>query len=335
MIVYGQEGKGKGKLGSSVYLINHGVQIKREYTGAVSNPSTPAQVSQRARFKLASQVSAALEPVIVIPRKGIRSPRNLFVQKNMGYFYGTVEGASVSYENLQITAGGTALPGIVINRPDLGNMTIALEDAAVQYVSHVVYCIYKKQGDGSLLYWDSIVVEGDEDNDAFMATMQKITGDLVVYAYGFKGRNASAKAKYSSYNVTSGLDVAQLVANRVMEAKDYLFTATRGTSISTGQTSNPQPGEGNVMLYITNSYGGSVSVKIGAENPIVITTGSVPVPIGSQVQLTATPPNEWIFYGWRNNGEQNVFDTMNPLSFVMNEMRDIVPKYLYTHGQLE
>lgn len=335
MIVYSSDGKGRGKLGSSVYLINHGVQIKREYTGAVSNPSTPAQVSQRARFKLASQVSAALEPVIVIPRKGIRSPRNLFVQKNMGYFYGNVEGAYVSYENLQITAGGTALPGIVINRPGSGNMTIALEDAAVQYVSHVVYCIYKKQGDGSLLYWDSIVVEGDEDNDAFMTSMQSISGDLVVYAYGFKGRNASAKAKYSSYNVTSGLDVAQLVANRVMEAKDYMFTATRGASVTTGETGNPQPGAGNVMLYITSPNGGSVSVKIDDENPINITTGSVPVRIGSVVQLTATPPNGWAFYAWRENGQQNAFAYTNPLSFTMTEMRDILPWYAYVQHGLE
>ena len=57
MKIYSLDGKGSGKVGGSVYYVNRGVQVRREYTAAVTNPSTDAQVGQRSRFKLASQVS--------------------------------------------------------------------------------------------------------------------------------------------------------------------------------------------------------------------------------------------------------------------------------------
>lgn len=327
MITYSIAGKGKGKLGSSVYYINHGTQVAREYTGSVTNPSTTAQVAQRARFKLASQVSAAMEDVIVIPRKGMQSPRNRFTKVNMPYFYADGQGAFVSYENLQITIGNQGLPGISVERIANNKMTIALQSAANHSVTHVVYSIFKKTDEDMLQLMNSVVVEGSSDNDAFTVDVDNIAGNLVIYAYGFRGRNARAEAKYGNYQVSSGSDVARLFANRQLEMNDYRFTATRGTSIGAADTENVTPDAGHALLYITNIGSGDTVVVIGSDNPIHITDGVIQVPLGAVVEITATPAAGWLFHGFFENGTQQMFSNANPISFQMNGMRDIIVNY--------
>ena len=81
MKLSGIAGTGSGKLGSQVYASVAGEQIVRNYQPKVSNPNTTKQVNQRSRFKLMSQLSAAMASVIVIPKEGMRSSRNLFSKK--------------------------------------------------------------------------------------------------------------------------------------------------------------------------------------------------------------------------------------------------------------
>lgn len=47
-----------------------------------TNPSTEAQVEQRAKFKLMSQVATAFKSVIAMKREGNITPRNMFVKIN-------------------------------------------------------------------------------------------------------------------------------------------------------------------------------------------------------------------------------------------------------------
>ena len=332
MITYSIAGKGKGKLGSSVYYINHGTQVAREYTGSVTNPSTSAQVAQRARFKLASQVSAAMEDVIVIPRKGMQSPRNRFTKVNMPFFYADGQGAVVSYENLQITIGNQGLPGILVERIANNKMTLALQSAANHSVTHVVYSIFKKTDEDMLQLMNSVVVEGSSDNDAFTIDVDDIPGNLVVYAYGFRGRNAKAEAKYGNYQVASGADVARLFANRQLEMNNYRFTSTRGTSIGAADTENITPDAQHALLYITNIGSGDTVIVVGSDNPIHLSDGVVQVPLGAVVQITATPQSGWSFNGFFNNGEQFAFANSSPITFTMNGMRDIIVNYVADGG---
>lgn len=332
MIVYGQDGKGKGKLGSSVYSINHGVQIKREYNGTISNPNTPAQVSQRSRFKLASQVSASLAPVIAIPRKGIQSPRNLFVKKNMGYFYSDAQGAFVSYENLQITPGCVGLPGIEITRFDENSMNIALLESVLGAFDTVVYNVFRKIDEENLLLIHSEVCEVDADNGSASIETDNFAGNLVVYAYGIRQKNAKARAIYGNCQINSGTDVAELVANRTLEMNNFQFSVTRGSSIGANEQENAQPSANGTLLYITATNGSTVKVKINQENEIIIQNDVVPVPIGATVKLTCEPAAGFQFAGWKNNGEQIPFAQMNPYTFTQNEIRDIICSTTWATG---
>lgn len=74
-------GTGTGKLGGSVFSVRNGAQVVRTYQPVVANPQSEQQIAQRAKLKLASQLSAALaNEVAPFGRDGMRSPRNLFVK---------------------------------------------------------------------------------------------------------------------------------------------------------------------------------------------------------------------------------------------------------------
>lgn len=332
MKLYGSDTKGTGKLGGSVYVINHGVQIKREYNGTISNPSTDDQVSQRSRFKLASQVSAALAPVIVIPRKGLQSPRNLFTKKNMGFFYGTPQGAQVTYENLQITPGCTSLPRLVIARNGQNTITYGLAESVVGAMDHVVYSVFKKMDDDSLILMESVVVDVTADNDGAAVERQDPEGNLVVYAYGIREKNARAHAIYGNYQIESGQDIAKLVANRTIEMDNFQFTQTRGSSIGASDSENPTPDPGSNLLYLSYPMGAQIYAQIGTQAEQLVSAGYVNVPNGSQVRLRAAAMDGYIFEGWYNNGEQLPFSTNSQTSFAMNAMRDVLARYVSTGG---
>lgn len=325
-------GKGYGKKGDSVFVINHGVQIEREYNSKVSNPNTSAQVGQRARFKLASQVSAALESVIVIPRKGILSPRNRFVKRNMPFFYGGVEGAQVTYENLQLTLGSNGLPAILVERKKGGELELELTEPVQMAVSYVAYSIFRKTDEGLLQLVASEIVKVDEDNMDADVTIADPGGDLVVYAYGYRMKTAKAKAKYDNYRVSNATDMAKLIANRRIDLSDVYFTATRGTSIADKETTNPQPGEDDVMLYLNTNGLGTIGLKVNVEDVAEVESGAYSVKKGSVVELTAKPAQlaggEFVgFDGWFNNGEQTPFSMATTYQFSATAMRDIIARW--------
>lgn len=329
---YSANGKGSGKLGGSVYVINHGVQIEREYNGSVSNPSTSGQVGQRARFKLASQVSAALENVIVIPRKGIQSPRNRFVKRNMQFFYGGVEGAQVTYENLQLTLGSNGLPSIELVRNNTQELEMTLTAPVVNSVSHVAYSVFQKTDEGLLQLMASEIVEINEDNVNGDVTISDPGGDLVVYAYGYRMKNAKAKAKYDNYHVSNATDMAKLIANRRIELSDVYFSATRGTSIADRESTNPQPGTDDVMLYLNTNGLGTIGLEVDGEPVAEVESGAFSVRKGSVVELTAKPAllpgGDFAgFDGWFNNGEQTPFSMANTYQFSATTMRDIIARW--------
>lgn len=332
-------GKGYGKKGDSVFVINHGVQIEREYNSKVSNPNTPAQVGQRARFKLASQVSAALENVIVIPRKGILSPRNRFVKRNMPFFYGGVDGAHVTYENLQLTLGSNGIPAISVNRTQDSELELELMEPVQKAVSYVAYSIFRKTDEGLLQLVASEIVKVDEDNVDAQVTIADPGGDLVIYAYGYRIKNAKAKAKYDNYRVSNATDMAKLIANRRIELSDVYFSATRGTSITGRESSNPQPGTDDVMLYLNTNGLGTIGLKVDGESVAEVQSGAFSVRKGSQVELTGKPAQlaggDFAgFDGWFNNGEQTPFSTAATYQFTITSMRDIVGRW-HPWGGLE
>lgn len=61
---HGPLSRAKGKLGGVVYQQYEGMQISREYQPNVKNPQTATQTENRAKFKLASQITALYKEVI-------------------------------------------------------------------------------------------------------------------------------------------------------------------------------------------------------------------------------------------------------------------------------
>lgn len=225
MKLAGISGKARGKMGSMVFATAGGEQIVRQYQPNVANPSTTAQVQQRAKMKLMTQLAAAVCGEIVIPKQGLKSSRNLFVKKNFGLTSINGNAAQVDVKNLQFTAGNVALPPINANVTD-SMLSVDLENDVD--LDRVVYLCYKVTGQRTLQFAHSEIVNKGDSGPTFDAAFDAPDGDLVVYAYGMKDNSASASAKYGNYNVTTGTALASLIAARSLSPSDYTFTATSG-----------------------------------------------------------------------------------------------------------
>lgn len=311
------QGKATGKIGSMVYSISGGQMIAREYQPNVANPSTVAQVNQRARLKLASQMAAALATVIVIPRDGLQSSRNLFIKKNMDYFTGNNGVAQVSYENLQLTNGNAGLPSLVVTRSEEDGIIFKLSEAADAAVSRVVYIVYKKTAENQLQYIGSVVQAVAGDDGTFQASMGYVAGEIIVWAYGMKDTTAKAKAKYGDYAVNNAEDLAVLVMNRAIAAGEYQFTQTRGTTIFDGESENTTAADGEYMVYITSSGPGSVAGT-------GFTGNRKAVAAGQNVTVTATPNEGCQFLGWKVNGSSSYVSTAAEYTFAVSQLTDLV-----------
>lgn len=332
MKVISVDGKQTGKLGGRVYYVNRGVNISREYTEEVHNPNTPAQVGQRARFKLASQVSAAMAPVIAIPRKGIQSPRNLFVKRNMGFFYADGQGADVNYEGLQITLGYTPLPAIYLERVAAG-IAVGLYEEPAKDIARVVYCMFLRDNDGKLSFMGSKISTDRSGREySFDTLFASLAGNIVVYAYGMRDNSVKATAKYEEYKIESGLDIARLVASRKINSTDYSFTATNAASLRASDTETTEPVANNIVLDVWSNNGSSVSVVIDGGNPILTPNGHITCPIGSTVVVQASNELGWSWDGFYNNGEQTPFTTVMNFTFTAKENRSVLARFTYGTG---
>lgn len=267
MRLTGITGTGSGKLGSSVFSVTSGTQIVRQYQPVVTNPSTAQQVNNRARLKLMSQLSAVMADVIAIPKNGMKSVRNIFVQENFKATAAANGVASVDLAAIALTKGGMQIPNVLAERVEGTSVSVALADKADQLVARVVYVMFYRNSAGELQLIDSAVVETAGENGTFPYAFPYQERDVVVYAYGIFDKNAKATAKFGNYAVTSGTQVAALVADRKINDNDFLLTKTRGifvageisvdvrkvtvgsTNISTsGTTSVPYMAFGNIMV---------------------------------------------------------------------------------------
>lgn len=232
MKLTGITGTGSGKLGSSVFSVNSGEQIVRQYQPNVANPSTNPQVNSRARLKLLSQLSAVFADVIAIPREGMKSPRNLFVADNYQNTSASNGVASADLASIGITRGGIQIPSVLAERVEGESIDVALAESASQIVSRVVYVMFVRNAGGELQLADSAIVDAAGDNGVFPYSFGWLSSDVVVYAYGIFDKSAKATAKFGNYGVTSGTQVATLIADRKISDSDYVFSKTKGVMLA-------------------------------------------------------------------------------------------------------
>lgn len=337
MKVHSIDGKQVGKLGGRVYYVNHGVQISREYNPEPTNPNTAAQVNQRSRFKLASQISAALEPVIAFPRKGLLSPRNQFVKVNMPYFYADLDGASVTYENLQIARGTGGLPGLRLMRLAGAIFTCSLQEKPGSNIDAVVYGFFSKTTEGSFQYIKSVTITEPTQNGNF-PTQQSfvdfpVNSDVIALAYGVKLRDAKAKATFANYQIKTGEDIAKLLATRKLDMSQIGFTETRGNTLYSGQQNSAAPSTGQAMLYLTSLNGGKIGWNVDGGEQQIVTNFRTAIDLGETIVLTAIPDSsDIVLKGWYDNGTQQYFSQSTTIEFQLTEMRDILAVWEYAGG---
>lgn len=304
-------GKMNGKIGNVVTSSVGGEVIVREYNPNVANPNTAAQVDQRAKLKLMSQIAAALSPVIVIPKEGLKSSRNLFIKKNFNSVYAQSGVAQITYENLQLTNGNAGIPAILLTRSAETGISARLAERADGAISRVVYILYKKTSESTLQYVQSIIVDTAGDNGDFPGTLVYTTGDIVVFAYGMKDLNAKATAKYSDYSVRNGVDIAQLAMSRKLSLQDFQFTMTRGTTLFADESESVTVPDGSSRVFVTTLGPGTATGAGVFEN-------------GTQVTVTATPNEGMNFLGWRVNGATSYVSTSASYTFTLSQQTDLV-----------
>ena len=323
-------GQGRGKLGAAVFSSTNGQQVVRQYQPNVKNPNTVAQTMQRARFKLMTQIASSMAPVIAIPKSGAVSSRNMFVKKNMPLRIGTDDGAQLAYENLQLTSGTRALPGIYVER-EAGKLKIGLLQAPTGNISRVAYCAFAKDSEGQLSYEWSIVSSTPGAKGTFdVETDDIVSLDVVFYAYGMIDTNAKATAAFENYHVDSATDLAKLIATRKLSLSDFALTKTRGTTLKAGENQNVVVPSGSYGLYVNATAGGTVNVMVGGESKEDVdnnTSYGAPFTAGSSVKLLASADTNYRFVSFVDQGSGTILSTSETYQFVLNKKYDVLAKF--------
>lgn len=215
---FGFTGKGTGRLGSSVFAISGGAQIVRQYNPIVANPSTDAQVAQRSKLKLMSQIAASLAATIAIPRNGLQSGRNIFTKNNIALVTYADNTAQVTPENLKVTNGAQDIP---VASWDAGDLEINFAGLFSSNVKRVVINYYTANADGSLSYAGGKnlpIVDGTPSGSSSISLVNGST--YVVYIYGLCSDDEGANANYGNYALDAS-QIAKLISSQSTMQSSY------------------------------------------------------------------------------------------------------------------
>lgn len=227
MKLNGVFGKGTGKVGNSVWAVSGGVQIVRPYNPNVSNPNTDAQVEQRAKLKLMSQVAAALASIIAFKKKGLVSARNKFVSANIGYCDYDDGHATLDLNQLDLTGSSAPLPAIQGTIGQDLAVAVNLASAAAADVDSVLYALVRETENSKLEVIDFKVATNPGATRNFAAQLQGKDGDECIYAYGIKYTDDASRKRYEDYiaAIENGSATLNVVANELLSGAS--FTRTR------------------------------------------------------------------------------------------------------------
>lgn len=216
-------GKGTGKVGASVFAVSGGEQIVREYNPNVSNPNTDAQIAQRAKLKLLSQIAAALAIIIAFAKKGLVSARNQFISANYPLTSFEDNQAKILVEAIDLTGGIETLPA----PSQVADDAFRLEVAANADIDAVLYAGVNRDENDKLVIIDSQLVTTPGANRTFPVTMAGLVANDFLFAYGVKFANKSDKVRYENYVAVAGDTNATLDVVKSMAMSGATFTQTK------------------------------------------------------------------------------------------------------------
>ena len=317
MKLKGLVGKGRGKLGNAVFVVNSGVQIVRQYQPNVNDPCTSPQVHRRAVFKAIAQLSADLLPYIAIPWLRRISPRNQFEQINyelVNYQDGI---ASIDLTTIQLTRSSLGLSEFVAYRSDGRSIRVSLLSSNSINVDKVVYIALTRSEDGHLNYWDSVVCSDPGDAGSFEAHLKYTLQSIVIYAYGVRIDNNKSRAGFGNMATENGERLAQLVVASHNVSSGTTLTVTKGLAMVYDQP------------YGWSGGGPAPFVQISAEvqPPQAGTVRGVgSYQLGSMATLLfEDDPNDNVYFdGWFQNGLRVI--TQLQFSFPVFEPHHFVVK---------
>lgn len=221
-------GKGSGKLGSSVFAISGGEQIVREYNPRVSNPKTDAQVEQRAKFKLLSQLAMVFADYNTFKKDGLVSRRNQFVSANM---------PAVTYSNGEAKV---QLDDLVISKGSRDTVTAGCEAITENSYKIIGFSVPETRPDAVLLVVAkpndhkiidikvAQIVSTPDANGRFLIDNVNVEAPFVVYAVGLYFNDAANQDLYSNFVGDSNLD-----GDEVFATLDVVKKILANTSITT------------------------------------------------------------------------------------------------------
>lgn len=279
-------GKGSGKLGAHVYAISGGEQIVRQYNSTVSNPSTEGQVVTRSKFKLLSQLAAAMGGVIAIKKQGLVSGRNQFMQINKDFAQYVGSDASINLNKVQITKSARGLENFEADRSLHTAIVCQFQWPVTAVADRVVYACFKKQADGSLLLFDSKVISEAGENGTFPGSLEYTSEAVVIYAYGIKITNAAANTAFGNMIAPSAEQVAKLITTTSEAASGSQVTKTKALTMAEGVEEGSSEGDDNFLVSVSASGIGSA-------------TGGGRYDAGQACTVVATPAGGSTFVGWK------------------------------------
>ena len=300
-------GKMTGKVGNIVLTSVGGKVVGREYNPNVANPNTQPQQNTRSKFKLASQLSASMAPVIAIKKEGNVSARNLFVKENFPAIRYSQGLADINLNVVQLTKSQRSFIGFNADRSSGSAIAVELNGDAAAVLSRVVYIAYKKAADGSLIFFDSKVCNTAGDNGQFHDVLNYTADAVVLYAYGMKDLESGITSKFGNMAAPSAEDVAQLLISNTENMASVQLTKTAGLTMAAGENT----GDSDDVEHLT------VSLVISGNGSAV---GGGRFEAGQTATLRATPDEEATFVAWKaNNASGQVLSTQNPYSFTVEQ----------------
>lgn len=230
MKLQGFVGKGTGKLGASVWVVRKGEQIVREYTNKVTNPNTAAQVGQRAKFKLLTQLGAVVAGNGLLFRnlKAGESMRNAFMRANMGAVTldPTGDVALLNVLKVELTDGSTTAPSATFNRTT-GALSVDVSQAAMSDIMGIGYAVITLPDTGRVLGYSARAEKAGAATSitATIIAPAALMNKTSVLVWGYRFADAAARAKYESIVASETTDVVALEFDRML--RDGLIEPTQ------------------------------------------------------------------------------------------------------------
>lgn len=229
MKLNGIVGKGSGRLGASVFTVRKGEQIVRQYTDKVSNPNTRLQIVQRAKFKLLSQLAAAIgsSGMYFSSAIGNITRRNEFVRLNMPLVT-VAEGADVATIDLaqvMLTSGGFAFP---VPQFNANTKVVEISLAGLTDVAGAVVA-YVGTPEAGKIVGASVRAEA-EDGDASITvalpTILERLQETAVLVWLYRFADGAARARYQAAVQGATANQVSLTFSRMVNEGSIVVSMT-------------------------------------------------------------------------------------------------------------